>query len=106
MLPVGLQGFPGGSDGKECTCNMGDLRLIPGLGRAPGEVNGYPLQYVCLENPCGQKSLANYSPWGRKESDMTERLSPARKITGLPLPGNCQSYDSGERKSVIRGLQD
>ena len=43
--------FPGGSDSKESACNAGDLGLIPGLGRSPGEKNGYPLQYFCLENP-------------------------------------------------------
>ena len=44
-----VEGFPGGSDGKESACNMGDLGSIPGLGRPPGEGNGYPLQYSCLE---------------------------------------------------------
>ena len=44
-------GFPGGSDGKESTCNAGDLGLIAGLGRSPAEGNGNPLQYSCLENP-------------------------------------------------------
>ena len=44
-------GFPGGSDGKESACNAGDLGSIPGLGRSPGEGNGNPLQYPCLENP-------------------------------------------------------
>ena len=44
-------GFPGGSDGKESICNVGDLGLIPGSGRSPGEGNGNPLQYSCLENP-------------------------------------------------------
>ena len=44
-------GFPGGSDGKESAHNAGDLSLIPGLGRSPGEGNGNPLQYSCLENP-------------------------------------------------------
>ena len=44
-------GFPGGSLGKESTCNAGDLGLIPGLGRSSGEGNIYPLQYSCLENP-------------------------------------------------------
>ena len=39
------------SDGKESACNAGDLDSIPGLGRSPGEGNGYPLQYSCLENP-------------------------------------------------------
>ena len=43
--------FPGGLDGKEYTCNAGDLGSIPRLGRSPGEGNGYPLQYYCLENP-------------------------------------------------------
>ena len=47
--PVFL-GFPGGSDGKESFCSAGDLGLIPGLGRSPGERNGYPLQYSDLEN--------------------------------------------------------
>ena len=43
-------GVPGGSDGKESTCNVGDQGSITGLGRSPGEMNGYPLQYSCLEN--------------------------------------------------------
>ena len=42
--------FPGGSDGKESACNVGDPGSIPGLGRLPGEGNGYPLQYSGLEN--------------------------------------------------------
>ena len=42
--------FPGGSAGKETTCNAGDLGSIPGLGRSPGEGKGYPLQYSGLEN--------------------------------------------------------
>ena len=43
--------FPGGSDGKASACNVGDRGSIPGLGRSPGEGNGNPLQYSCLENP-------------------------------------------------------
>ena len=43
--------FPGGSDGKESACNVEDPGLIPRLGRYPGEGNGNPLQYSCLENP-------------------------------------------------------
>ena len=46
-----LLGFPCGSAGKESACNAGDLGLIPGLGRSPGEGKGYPLQYSGLENP-------------------------------------------------------
>ena len=48
-IPVFL-GFPCGSAGKESTCNVGDLGLIPGLGRSPGKGKGYPLQYSGLEN--------------------------------------------------------
>ena len=45
-----ILGFPAGSAGKESTCNSGDLGLVPGLGRSPGERKGYPLQYSGLEN--------------------------------------------------------
>ena len=64
-------GFPSGSDGKESACKVGDLGLIPGSGRSPGEGSGNPLHYSCLEN---SMDLVGYSPWGHKESDMTERL--------------------------------
>ena len=46
-----LWGFPGGSEVKASVCNAGDLGLIPGSERSPGEGNGNPLQYSCLENP-------------------------------------------------------
>ena len=46
-----LKDFPGGSDGKASVYNAGDLGSIPGSGRFPGEGNGNPLQYSCLENP-------------------------------------------------------
>ena len=108
-LPSSLVSFPSGSVGKQSPCNAGDLGLIRGLGRSPGEGIGYPLQYSlasmvvqlvknCLQ--CGRpgfhpwvgkiprrrESLPTlvfwpgefrglYSPWGRKELDMTERLS-------------------------------
>ena len=68
-------GFPGGSDGKESAYSAGDRGLIPGLGRSPGEGNDNPLQYSCLENSHGQRSLVGYSQLGRKESDMTEQLT-------------------------------
>ena len=45
-----LEGFPGGSDSIESACNVGDLSSVPGSRRPPGEGNGYPLQYSCLEN--------------------------------------------------------
>ena len=68
-------GFPGGSDGKESACNAGGLGLIPELGRSPGGRNGNSLQYFCLENLHGQRSLVGSSPWGHNELDTTEQLS-------------------------------
>ena len=62
-------GFPGGSEVKASACNAGGLGSIPGLGRSPGEGNGNPLQYSCLENPMGggawwatgRKELSNFT---------------------------------------------
>ena len=72
----------GGSDAKESACNARDPGLIPVLGRSPGEGNGYPVELwntpdktVFLSGEFhGQRILVGYSPWGRKELDMTERL--------------------------------
>ena len=71
---------PGGSDGKESARNAGDLALITNLGGSPGEENGNPLQYSCLENPHGQRSLVGCSPWGCKELDTTDQLSTAQLL--------------------------
>ena len=63
-------GFPGGSDGKESTCNVGDLGSTPELQRSLGGGHGNPLQYSCVE-----RSPVGYRPWVHKDSDMTEQLS-------------------------------
>ena len=69
-------GFPGGSDGKESACNAGNLGLIPGSGKSPGEGNGWlPTPIFLPEKFHRHKSLAGYSPRGRKESDTTEQLT-------------------------------
>ena len=111
--------YSGGSDGKETVCNVGDLGLIPGSGRSPG--GGDPLQYSCLENPHGQRSLAGYSPWGHKVSDMTGRVKhqyPAQQIlisldshlslhSGRPLgfdwvaPPGCAAWEVRLKAGVI-----
>ena len=57
----GRLGFPGGTDGKESSCNVGDLGSIPGLGRSSGGGHGNPFQYSCLEDPHGQRSLVGYT---------------------------------------------
>ena len=67
MLPQWLSG-----EESTCQCqDVGDVGLIPGSGRSPGGGNGNPLQYSSLENPHGQRSLAGYSPRGRKEANTT-----------------------------------
>ena len=65
--------------------NEGDLGLIPGLGRSSGGRYGNPLQYTCLENPHGQRSLVGYSPWGHNKSDMAERLTHTQGARCSPL---------------------
>ena len=71
-----FKGLACGSDGKESACSAGGLDWIPGLGRSCGGGHGNMLQYSCLENPHGQRSLVGYSPRGRKE-----RLSTAHLVT-------------------------
>ena len=73
-------GFPGGSAGKESTCNTGDLGLIPGSEKSPGRGHGNPSHYCCLENLHRQRSLVGYSPWDCKKMDMTERLSTEQNM--------------------------
>ena len=63
---------------KNLSANAGDIKdvaLIPGLGRSPGEGNGNSLQYSCLENSHGQKSVVGHSPQGHKEWDTMKQLS-------------------------------
>ena len=63
-----VDGTEGSSVCKESACNAGDSALISELGRSPGEGNGHPLQYSCLENPHGQRRLQSM---GSQESDLT-----------------------------------
>ena len=70
---VYLRIFPGGSDGKEPTSKAGNLGLISGLRRFPGGGHGNPLQYSCLENANGQRSLAGYSPWVHSQAHLSDQ---------------------------------
>ena len=76
--------FRGGSEGKASACNAGDLGSIPGSGRSPGEGNGNPLQYSCLGESHGLRSLVDYSPLGPKKSDTTEQCQFHFSDCGLP----------------------
>ena len=74
---------------KNPPANAGDIRdtgSILGSGRPPGVGNDNSLQYSYLENPHGQRSLAGYSPWGRKDLDTTERWNThtikTERVTG------------------------
>ena len=96
-------GFPGGSAGKESARNAAAMDSIPGLGSSPGGGNGNPLQYSCLENPCGQRSLGGYSPWGRKESDTTEPLSTAQMRPHDLDPNYAQNLTKELKEEVENG---
>ena len=78
---IDCMGFPGGSDGKEPACNAGDPGSIPGSGRSPGEGNGFPCQYSCLENSM-DRGAWQATVYGITEWDTT---------VGLPLSKQKQS---------------
>ena len=99
----GFLGFPGGSAGKESTCNAGDLGLIPGLGRSPEEGKGYPLQYSGLQNSVDcivhgvTESRVRLSDfhfyWYRREKTLREycfkkKNEPPKALRPVPL-GPC-----------------
>ena len=67
-------GFPGGSDGKESACNVGDVGSIPESERSPGKGNSYPLQYSCLENSMDRRAW-QATVHGVAELDTTEQIS-------------------------------
>ena len=76
---------PGGSDGKEYTCNVGDLGSISESRRSPGEGNDNPLQYSYLENPMDKGASCATVHWGHR--DMIERLTPFQvRAAGLLGP--------------------
>ena len=70
-----MSGKHGGSDGKEAICDAGNLGSIPGSGRSPGERNGNPLQYSCLENPMDRGAWWATVRGVAKSQGMTEQLT-------------------------------
>ena len=89
--------FPGGSDGKESAYNAGDLGSIPGLGRSPGEGNGYPLQYSCLENS------RNRGAWPAIQSMGSQRVGHERMTNSwcLSMLILCTSMEDSYNKINI-----
>ena len=76
-LKHSFQGFPGGSDGKESSCNAGRPGFDPWVRKIPWRRERLPTPAFLPGVFHGQRSLLGYSPWGRKELDMTERLTPS-----------------------------
>jgi len=97
---------PGGSDSRESSWNERNLDLIHGLGRSPGEGNGNPGQYSCLENPTGRG--AGYNTWSCKESDMTERLTQSYACMSAKslqsCPNLCDPVDYCLPGSIVHGI--
>ena len=86
---------------KDSVCNAEVLGLIPGLGRSPGEGNGNPLQYSCLENSMGQRSLVGYSPGDHRESNTTEWLSlHLQYVKNFQIEDRYQTTDPGSTDST------
>ena len=73
-------GLPLWLSGKESACSAGDVGSIPGSEKSPREGNGNPLQYSCLGNPHGQRSLVGYSQWDHRESGMTQLLNNNQQV--------------------------
>ena len=78
-----ILGFPGGSAGKESACSVGDPGATPGLGRSPGEGNGNPLQYSCLENPMDRGASVQFSSFTQSCPTLCDPMN--HSTPGLPV---------------------
>ena len=92
-----IWGLPRWLSGKQSTCQTGNAGSIPGSGRSPGEGNGNPLQYSCLENSQEPRRLAGCSPWGCKElHTRTGHNLPSRQFCVFPSSAFCCSLSLGQ----------
>ena len=100
-------GFPGGSDGKGSACSAGDAGSIPGSGKIPWRRKWQPTPVFVPGEFHGPRSLAGYSPWGCKESDMTEQGEPPQPgLWALLLSSLCTCFlicKSGQYCSPLQG---
>ena len=95
-------GFPSSSGGRESAYNVGDLDSSPGLGRSPRRGHGNSLQYSWRSLEL-ERSLVGYSPWMRKESDMTERLSTAQhNVNAVQIVANQVLFS--ELSGILEGV--
>ena len=83
LIKLIIWGFPGSSVSEESACSAGDLGLIPGWGRSPGEGNGNPLQYSCLENPMPEEPRRLHL-WGRKSQTQPSNEAHHHIIISTP----------------------
>ena len=95
------RGFPGDSDAKASACNGRTPGFNPWVRKIPWGRNGNPLYYSPLENPHGQRNLAGCSPWGCKESDMTERPTLLHAPSGV-----LRSHEKGRRPEEAAAWMD
>ena len=106
--PVFLS-FPGVSDGKESTCNVGDLGLVPRLGRSLKGGHGNPFQYSWLENPHGQRSLASYNSWDHSRIGLSDQAQHSTvfwqrgRCVKLKLAGEIGVHQVNEMKKAGQG---
>ena len=99
------RGFPAGSDGKESACNAEDPGSIPGLGRSPGEKDGYPLQYACLENPMDRESVSSWEKNYRKGMEWKVLAAAATAAVSLQSrPTLCDPIDGSPPGSPVPGI--
>ena len=103
------KGFPGGPDGKESICNTGDPGSIPGSGRSPGEGNGYPRQYSCLENSIRHSNVRYASAADSRSlfpDTLFQRVScPYPPLIGGVSRGNGVHASIQKRKLSIYGKE-
>ena len=88
------RGFPDGSDGKESACNAGDRSSYPWVGKIPWRREWLPTLVFLPGEFHGQRSLAGYSPWGRKESDTTQQLTLSLSVTETTMRTMRQTISS------------
>ena len=100
------RGFPCGSAGKESACNAGDLGLIAGLGRSPGEGKGYPLQCSGLENSMDFIVHGVAKSWTRRSNFHSQYDSKFGKLNSSHRTGKSQFSFQSQKRAVLKNVQN